>query len=117
MSLTVTEAIVLHAFDYLESSRIIRLLTREGGEQSVLARGARKSRGRYWSALDLFAEGPVEGDNKPNPELHNLSSFEGSRSRSDLAHDIGGFTAASTVAELALRFAGEDSPRRSRGKA
>ncbi|HXL85656.1 MAG TPA: DNA repair protein RecO [Gemmatimonadaceae bacterium] len=109
MPLTVTEAIVLHAFDYLESSRIIRLLTREGGVQSVLARGARKSRGRYGSALDLFAEGTAQVYVKPNRELHNLGSFEISRSRGELAHDIGRFTAASTVAELALRFAGEDS--------
>jgi len=109
MPLSVTEAIVLHAFDYLESSRIIRLLTREAGVQSVLARGARKSRGRYGSALDLFAEGTAQIYVKPNRELHNLGSFDVSRSRSELAHDIGRFTAASTVAELALRFAGEDA--------
>jgi DNA repair protein RecO (recombination protein O) len=109
MTLSVTEAIVLHAFDYLESSRIIRLLTRESGVQSVLARGARKSRGRYGSALDLFAEGTAQIYVKPNRELQNLGSFEVSRSREELAHDIGRFTAASTVAELALRFAGEES--------
>jgi DNA repair protein RecO (recombination protein O) len=109
MSLSVTEAIVLHAFDYLESSRIVRLLTREAGVQSVLARGARKSRGRYGSALDLFAEGTAQIYLKPNRELHNLAAFEVSRSRSELAHDVGRFTAASTIAELALRFAGEDA--------
>jgi DNA repair protein RecO (recombination protein O) len=109
MPLSVTEAIVLHAFDYLESSRIVRLLTREAGVQSVLARGARKSRGRYGSALDLFAEGTAQIYVKPNRELHNLAAFEVSRSRSELAHDVGRFTAASTIAELALRFAGEDA--------
>jgi len=109
MALSVTEAIVLHAFDYLESSRIIRLLTREAGVQSVLARGARRSRGRYGSALDLFAEGTAQLYVKPNRELHNLAGFEISRSRSELAHDVGRFTAASTIAELALRFAGEDA--------
>jgi DNA repair protein RecO (recombination protein O) len=109
MTLSVTEAIVLHAFDYLESSRIIRLLTRESGVQSVLARGARKSRGRYGSALDLFAEGTAQVYVKPNRELQNLGSFEVTRSREELAHDVGRFTAASTVAELALRFAGEES--------
>jgi DNA repair protein RecO (recombination protein O) len=109
MPLSVTEAIVLHAFDYLESSRIIRLLTRELGVQSVLARGARKSRGRYGSALDLFAEGTAQLYIKPNRELHNLAGFEISRTRGELAEDIGRFTAASTIAELALRFAGEDS--------
>lgn len=105
----VTEAIVLHAFDYLESSRIIRLLTREAGVQSVLARGARKSRGRYGSAMDLFAEGAAQLYVKPNRELHNLAGFEISRTRSELAEDIGRFTAASTIAELALRFGGESA--------
>jgi DNA repair protein RecO (recombination protein O) len=109
MSLLTTDAIVLHAFDYLESSRIIRLLTRDAGVQSVLARGARKSRGRYGSALDLFAEGTAQLYVKPNRELHNLSSFELTRSRGELAFDIGRFTAASVIAELALRFAGEEA--------
>ena len=109
MSLLVTDAIVLHAFDYLESSRIIRLLTREAGVQSALARGARKSRGRYGTALDLFAEGSAQLYVKPNRELHNLAGFELSQTRSELAADIGRFTAASTIAELALRFVGEVS--------
>lgn len=109
MALLVTEAIVLHAFDYLESSRIIRLLTREAGVQSVLARGARKSRGRYGSALDLFAEGSAQLYVKPDRELNNLGTFEISRTRSELAEDIGRFTAASAIAELALRFAGEEA--------
>lgn len=109
MSLLVTEAVVLHAFDYLESSRIIRLLTREAGVQSVLARGARKSRGRYGSALDLFCDGSAQLYIKPNRELHNLSAFEISRARNELAEDVGRFTSASTISELALRFAGEEA--------
>lgn len=109
MPLLVTEAIVLHAFDYLESSRIIRLLTREAGVQSCLARGAKKSRGRYGSALDLFAEGSAQLYVKPNRELNNLGGFEISRTRNELAEDIGRFTAASTIAELSLRFAGEEA--------
>ena len=109
MALLATDAIVLHAFDYLESSRIIRLLTREAGTQSVLARGARKSRGRYGSGLDLFTEGVAQIYIKPNRELHNLASFEISGSRNGLAMDVGRFTAASAIAELALRFAGEEA--------
>src|SRR6266513_1330800 len=92
MPLLVTDAIVLHAFDYLESSRIIRLLTRDAGVQSVLARGARKSRGRYGTALDLFAEGSAQLYVKPNRELHNLSGFEITRTRGELAEDVGRFT-------------------------
>ena len=62
MALLVTDALVLHAFDYLESSRILRLATREAGVVSVLAKGARRSRSRYGSALDLCSRchTPVE---------------------------------------------------------
>lgn len=109
MSLVVTEAILLHAFDYLESSRIVRLLTRDGGVQSALARGARKSRARYGSSLDLFAQGTAQLHTKPQRELHTLSGFELTKSRPGLAEDVSRFTAASAVCELALRFAGEDS--------
>ncbi|HST08191.1 MAG TPA: DNA repair protein RecO C-terminal domain-containing protein, partial [Gemmatimonadaceae bacterium] len=70
---------------------------------------ARKSRGRYGTALDLFAEGSAQLYVKPNRELHNLAAFEISRTRSELAEDVGRFTAASTVAELALRFGGEEA--------
>ncbi|MFN7531060.1 MAG: DNA repair protein RecO, partial [Gemmatimonas sp.] len=60
MSLLQTDAIVLHVADYLESSRILRLVTREAGVQSVVARGARSSRKRFGSAVDLFAEGQAQ---------------------------------------------------------
>ena len=39
MPLVSSDAIVLHAFDYLESSRILRLVTRDAGVRSVLAFG------------------------------------------------------------------------------
>jgi len=99
---------VLHAFDYLETSRIIRLMTRDAGIQSVLARGARSSRKRFGSALDLFAQGTAEIDMRPNRELHSLASIEVSRSRSQLATDVGRFTAASMIVELALRTSSDE---------
>jgi DNA repair protein RecO (recombination protein O) len=109
MALLVTDAIVLHAFDYLESSRILRLATREAGVQSVLARGARRSRKRYGSAVDLFAEGSAELYLKPGRELQTLGAFEVTRARPELAADIGRFTAASAIAELAMRFLRDDA--------
>lgn len=103
----VTSAIVLHAFDYLESSRILRLMTRDAGVRSVLARGARKSKKRFSSALDLYAEGTAELQTKPGRDLDTLSSFEVVRARPQLAAQLGRFTGASMIAELALRFAGD----------
>ena len=65
MPLLATPAIVLHAFDYLESSRILRLVTREGGVRSALAKGARRSSRRFGSAVDLFAQGGAQLHAKP----------------------------------------------------
>jgi DNA repair protein RecO (recombination protein O) len=104
----VTDAVVLHAFDYLESSRILRLATREIGVQSVLARGARRSQRRYGSALDLFAEGIAELHVKPGRDMHTLIGFDVQRGRPGLALELDRFTAASAVAELALRFTHAD---------
>ena len=108
MPLLATDAIVLHAFDYMETSRILRLVTREAGVQSVLAKGARRAQRRYGSALDLFAEGAAQLYTKEGRELHTMSAFDVTRSRAELAADLGRFTAASAIAELTLRFAPHD---------
>jgi len=84
-----TDAVVLHVFDYLETSRIFKLATREAGLQSVLARGARRPKSRYGTALDLFASGTAEIYIKPGRELHTLASFDVNRSRGRLARFCG----------------------------
>lgn len=104
MPLLVSEAIVLHAFDYLESSRIVRLVTRDAGMRSALAKGARKSRRRFGSGLDLFGQGTASFHTKPGRELDMLSGFEDVRSRTDLANDLERFAGAETIAEIALHF-------------
>jgi DNA repair protein RecO (recombination protein O) len=109
MAAHTTEAVVLHAFDYLESSRIIKLLTRDFGLRSVLARGARSSRKRFGAALDLFVQGTVELDVKPGRDLDTLGSFDLIRTRGAIGGDLDSFTGASTIAEMLLRFAQHDS--------
>jgi DNA repair protein RecO (recombination protein O) len=105
MTLMVTDAVVLHAFDYLESSRILRLATRDAGVRSVLARGARSSRKRFGSAVDLFAQGTAQIHTKPGRDLDTLAALDVSRARPELAADLGRFTGASALAELMLRCA------------
>ena len=108
MGTLVSEAIVLHTFDYLETSRIIRLMTRDAGVQSVIARGARNSRKRFGSAIDLFAQGTAEMEIREHRELQVLSSFELTRGRAQFARDVGRFTAGSMIAELALRTSSDE---------
>ncbi len=101
----VTEALVLHVLDYRETSRILRLATREAGVCSVIARGARRPKSRFGPALDLFAQGTAQLVTLPNRDLHTLAAFEVSRSRGGLAGRWSRFTAASALAELVLRVA------------
>src|SRR5215203_3450704 len=104
-----TDAVVLHALDYLESSRILRLLTREAGVQSVLAKGARRSARRFGSAVDLFAEGQAQLWVKPGRELQTLGALDITRARPALALDLERFAAASAIAELLLRVVRDDA--------
>ena len=108
MPAVVTTAIVLHTFNYSESSRILRLATREAGVQSVLARGARSSQRRFGSAVDLFAEGEVQYEARTGRDLHTLARFDVMRSRVALGTSLPRFEGASALAEVMLRVAGED---------
>ncbi len=104
MSLLSTDAIVLHAMDYLESSRILRLVTRDGGVRSALAKGARRSSRRFGTGMDLFAQGVAHLHARPGRDLDTLGGFDVTRSRPRLGEDMARFAGASAIAELTLRF-------------
>jgi DNA repair protein RecO (recombination protein O) len=104
----VTTAIVLHVQNYSESSRILRLATREAGVQSVMARGARASQRRFGSGVDLFAEGEVQYESRFGRDLHTLARFDVVHSRSTLGASLERFEGASGLAEVMLRVAGHD---------
>jgi len=104
MPLVATDAIVLHVANYLESSRLIRLATRDAGLVSVIARGARTSKKRFGSAVDLFAEGQAQIDLRPGRDLHTLNGFDVTRSHPALAADLSRFSAAAALAECAQRI-------------
>ena len=48
------DAIVLRRLDYGDADRILTLLTREHGKLAAIAKGARRSKARNGSSLDLF---------------------------------------------------------------
>jgi DNA repair protein RecO (recombination protein O) len=103
-----TDAVVLHVFDYSESSRIVRLATRDAGVVAALARGARRPKSRFGSALDLFADGVAHLLLKDGRDLHTLAAFELTHARPALGQDLQRFTGAAALAELALRFSTDD---------
>src|ERR687894_1963499 len=107
MPLVATEAIVLHTFDYLESSRVLRLATRDAGVRSAIAKGVRRSGRRFGGGLDLFSRGVAHLYTKPGRDLDTLAGFDDLRPSIELASDLGRFTGASAIAELTLRFSRE----------
>lgn len=110
MPVLATEAIVLHSFRYLESSRILRLVTRDAGVLSVIARGARRARSAVGGGVDLFAQGTAQLILKDGRDLHTLSAFDVARPRRLLGSDLARFTGAAVLAELVLRVGhGSDS--------
>lgn len=109
MPLVTLDAIVLQAFPYSETSKILRLLTPSHGVQSVIAKGARRPRSRYGGILEPFTDGVASFYYRDNRDLHNLSDFELVRPRQPLGRDLVRFGGASLLAEILLRTASEQA--------
>lgn len=107
MALVTTDAIVLQSFPYGETSRIVRLLTRDIGVQSAMAKGAARPRSRY-GTMQPFTEGVAAIYMRPTRELQTLGGFDLGRSRPTLGHDLLRFGGASLLAELVIRTASEE---------
>jgi DNA repair protein RecO (recombination protein O) len=105
MALVTLDSIILQAFPYSETSKILRLLTESHGVQSVIAKGARRPRSRYGGILEPFTDGHASFYHRESRDLHNLSDFELGRSRQPLGRDLLRFGGASLVAEMVLRTA------------
>ena len=57
MSLVSTPAIVLRTYRYSETSKIVRLATRDYGVQSAIAKGVLRPRSAFGAALETLSEG------------------------------------------------------------
>lgn len=108
MALVSTPAIVLSALRYSETSKIVRLATRDLGVQSAIAKGALRPRSRFGASLQLLSEGQAHLLVKEHRELHLLTGFDLSHLHVSLAGDLGRYATASALAEVMLRFAPAD---------
>ncbi len=100
---SLTPAIVVGAVRYGETSRIVRLATRDIGVQPAIAKGAMRPRSPFGASLQLLAEGtahliPGRG------ELAILTAFDLTDSHAGVTRSMATFHAASAMAELAARF-------------
>lgn len=108
MAPVTTEALILQTFPYGETSRILRLYTRDHGLQSAIAKGATRPHGRFAGVLEAFTSGGATLYLKPHRDLQTLAAFELLRARQQLGADLLRFGGASLLAELVLRTTSEE---------
>jgi DNA repair protein RecO (recombination protein O) len=99
-----TPAIVLHSFKYGDTSKIVRLLTREHGLQSAIAKGAFRPKSKFGARLQTMSEGVAQLYVRHTRDLQTLGGFDVITQRPALATDVRRYAAAAALAELVLRL-------------
>ncbi len=90
---------------YRETSKIVRLATRDAGVLSAIAKGASRPKSRFGAALQPLSDGFADVYLSEHRDLHTLGEFELLHLRSVLAVSLDRYAAAVALAELMLRFA------------
>jgi DNA repair protein RecO (recombination protein O) len=106
--LITTPAVILQAFPYGDTSRIVRLATRDHGVQSVIAKGAMRPKSRFGGRLQLLSEGVAQFHHRSTRDLQTLAGFDVTDQHVGLAANLTRFAAAAALAELVLRTAHEE---------
>lgn len=99
-----TPALILGSLRYGDTSRIVRLLTRDFGMISAIAKGALRPKSRFGASLQLLSEGQAHLLPSRSSDLHTLTAFDLTRWHGGLATELARFRTASALAELATRF-------------
>ena len=105
MAPVATPAIVLATLRYGDTSKIVRLATRDLGVQSAIAKGAFRPKSKFGAALQVLSDGQAQLYIKEGRELQTLGAFDLSRLRIELAQDLDRWAAANAMAEVMLRCA------------
>jgi DNA repair protein RecO (recombination protein O) len=101
---TLTPALIVGAVRYGETSRIVRLSTRDYGVVSAIAKGALRPRSRFGASLQLLSEGLAHLIPSRSSDLHALIAFDLTATHAALGGDLQRFHAAVALAEVAGRF-------------
>ena len=105
MPLVITPTVVLQTYRYSETSKVVRLATRDGGVQSAIAKGALRPKSRFGAALEFLSEGDAHLYMRDSRDLHTLAAFDVTNLRRGLAADLGRFSGAAGLAEVMLKMA------------
>ncbi len=105
-----TPAIVLRTRDYMESDRIVTLLTEHAGKLGGIAKGAKSSRRRFERRLEPFSHVMLYFRRRPHGQLVFITRAEAADlAQHDLDGDLGRFALGSYMLELADALASEEA--------
>jgi DNA repair protein RecO (recombination protein O) len=110
MSTEKANAIVIRAVDFSESSLVVTLFTREFGKIGALAKGAKRLKGPFESALDLLALCRIVFLHKTSDALDLLTEAKLLRRFRPFGRDLLNLYAAYYVAELLGELTDENDP-------
>jgi DNA repair protein RecO (recombination protein O) len=105
MALVATPALVLQTYRYSETSKVVRLATRELGVQSAIAKGALRPRSRFGAGIEFLSEGDAQLYFRDSRELQTLAAFDVTNLRRVLALDLARFSGAAALAEVMMKMA------------
>ncbi|HWA16681.1 MAG TPA: DNA repair protein RecO [Gemmatimonadales bacterium] len=108
MPLVSTPAIILATHRYSETSKVVRLATREHGVQSAIAKGAMRPRSQFGAALQVLSEGQAQLLLSERRDLHTLTAFDLSHLPTTLSSNVARYAAATALAEVMLRCSSTD---------
>lgn len=95
----VTEAVILHSADFLESDRIVTFYGDERGKMRGVAKGAKRSRRRFGANLELLAHVKVRGFERPSTALVRIDGADLIDYHRGVREGVMGFARACYVAE------------------
>ena len=105
MPLVSTPAIILSTLRYGETSKIVRLATRDYGVQSAIAKGALRPRSRFGAALQVLSGGQAQLLWSERRDLHTLTAFDIATLPVGLTEDVARYATGTALAEVMIRVA------------
>lgn len=103
MAIEKSEALVLRAIKYGETSKILTLLTRDFGLLKAIAKGVRGSRPKFGSALESFACSEVVIYRRRDRDLHLIGSADLIEAHLPLGASLSRYAFASAIVEFIPR--------------
>jgi len=110
MALLKTPALTLKSRKWGEADRIVTFFTLRFGKVRGVARGARRIKSRFGSALEPFVSSDLNLFEKPQDSLYGITQADIKESFADLREDLPLMTGGARLVNLVAAVTGEGDP-------